>query len=427
METSQNAEQVCRLCLSVEWLADIFEQREVQQWIYNYLSITVSDTDTVSHLICASCRTRLEEFHVFRQRCLDAQKLLPGNLPTENQPIKLECDVCGKVFSVKRQLILHKRTHGLRKYKCSICSGSFLQPSRLARHMLIHDKTGNIKNDQPKAANDQPEDVPKQDPQNNSDVKANSENIDQQDDQSDLTIECAMCDKKFRVKKQLSDHRRQVHGPRDHKCTVCGKAFSSRSRLAEHATIHKSFVSNETGNVDISVESEGTATDVKYDPKKRQYIYEKEPCSLCKRMIKVIFMEGHLNRHKGIQPYKCEMGCTEEKFHCKFQRKTHYNDVHGWNAYECHICHQYFSSNRSCMIHKAKAHAHGHECQECFTVFATSSGLKKHIAKTRHTKTRKDTQPIVLVELPEVEQMEKEEDLFEAEDIKVEVQSDEEG
>nr|XP_029727626.1 zinc finger protein 28-like [Aedes albopictus] len=293
--------------------------------------------------------------------------------------------------------------------------------------MLIHDKTGNIKNDQPKAANDQPEDVPKQDPQNNSDVKANSENIDQQDDQSDLTIECAMCDKKFRVKKQLSDHRRQVHGPRDHKCTVCGKAFSSRSRLAEHATIHKSFVSNETGNVDISVESEGTATDVKYDPKKRQYIYEKEPCSLCKRMIKVIFMEGHLNRHKGIQPYKCEMGCTEEKFHCKFQRKTHYNDVHGWNAYECHICHQYFSSNRSCMIHKAKAHAHGHECQECFTVFATSSGLKKHIAKTRHTKTRKDTQPIVLVELPEVEQMEKEEDLFEAEDIKVEVQSDEEG
>ena len=94
--------------------------------------------------------------------------------------------------------------------------------------MLIHDKTGNIKNDQPKAANDQPEDVPKQDPQNNSDVKANSENIDQQDDQSDLKIECAMCDKKFRVKKQMYDHRRQVHAPRNHKCTVCGKAFSSR-------------------------------------------------------------------------------------------------------------------------------------------------------------------------------------------------------
>lgn len=104
--------------------------------------------------------------------------------------------------------------------------------SRVARHMTVHNKT--IKSTIPDKPNEpntvlvQSKPVVKNDPlQFSSDVKASS-TIDDQEDQTDGQLECDFCDKKFEVKKSLMDHRRNVHLPKRHKCSICSKSFITR-------------------------------------------------------------------------------------------------------------------------------------------------------------------------------------------------------
>lgn len=45
---------------------------------------------------------------------------------------------------------------------------------------------------------------------------------------------CSVCDKQFKNKRTLNDHKRNVHGKQRHLCDVCGKDYSSRRVLMTH-------------------------------------------------------------------------------------------------------------------------------------------------------------------------------------------------
>nr|XP_029724040.1 zinc finger protein 808-like isoform X1 [Aedes albopictus] len=236
----------------------------------------------------------------------------------------------------------------------------------------------------------------------------------------DPTNECEKCGKQFKWRRQLMDHRRLVHAARDHKCTLCEKLFLSKKKLDAHMYVHKLLPSTEA-DMDISEPEE---THEVHDSEKRGYVVTKKACLVCNRKIKLAFMEGHLYRHKGVKPFKCKMGCTE-KFYCKFKRKSHYHVAHGWKSYKCDICQQYFPSHRSCILHKAKAHSFGFKCLECLAVFASSSGLYRHMRNTKHSNGDSGIQLMQMEDLA-TEQAAEAESLFEAEDIKLEIETDEE-
>ncbi|XP_062548659.1 zinc finger protein Xfin-like [Armigeres subalbatus] len=210
--TVKDFNKVCRLCLSDKYLENIFEQDELPKWISEYLSIEVSTTDEVSKLICVMCSARLKEFSDFQRSCQEAQDILrkeasKNRIKTEDQSIL--CDVCLQTFQTRKKLNDHKRlVHGPKNYECSICDKSFFKPSRLEAHMTTHNEQ-NLYDLKPPV---------KVDPANR--------------------LQCEVCLKFFATKKQLWDHRRLVHGPKKHVCSLCPKSFVQRLGLEKHLASH---------------------------------------------------------------------------------------------------------------------------------------------------------------------------------------------
>ena len=97
----------------------------------------------------SSCTlSELEEFIVISKALVssseDESKNVPPPPPIEN----FCCDVCGKMFTRKDNLLIHLRQHiGVTKYSCNFesCQKRFIRLSDLKRHQKTHVKTNTEK------------------------------------------------------------------------------------------------------------------------------------------------------------------------------------------------------------------------------------------------------------------------------------------
>lgn len=123
-----------------------------------------------------------------------------GTMAHANQ-IPLICQVCGKGFGNKEQLLNHMMVHRNRKpHICEICEKSFSSPGNLKTHIMIH--TGQ---------------------------KPHS---------------CEKCGKRFTTLGNLKTHSVVHTAEKPHPCQVCGKGFTTLGNLKTHLLIH-------TGEVDM--------------------------------------------------------------------------------------------------------------------------------------------------------------------------------
>ncbi|XP_064090787.1 gastrula zinc finger protein XlCGF8.2DB-like [Macrobrachium nipponense] len=118
---------------------------------------------------------------------------------------KFICNDCGKVVSMKHNLIVHMRIHtGEKQFMCKKCGKAFSQKPHLTSHVKIH--TG------------------------------------------EKPFMCKECGKAFSQKPSLTHHMRLHTGEKPFICKECGKGFLREDRLTIHMRIHtgeKPFICNE--------------------------------------------------------------------------------------------------------------------------------------------------------------------------------------
>ena len=55
-------------------------------------------------------------------------------------------------------------------------------------------------------------------------------------------IQCNICEKKFKTKKVLHQHMKEVHEKKKYKCQYCGFEFAKSGHLSRHMKIHEDEV-----------------------------------------------------------------------------------------------------------------------------------------------------------------------------------------
>ncbi|XP_053146047.1 zinc finger protein ZFP2-like isoform X1 [Hemicordylus capensis] len=169
---------------------------------------------------------------------------------------------------------------------------------------------------------------------------------------------------------QSSDHT----GEKIHKCLVCGKSFSLRSRLIVHERTHtgeKPYTCSDCGR-SFSVSSSLIAH-------RRTHTGEKPyKCSHCAKSFSVKSgLIAHERTHTGEKPYKC-LYCSKS-FRRNSGLVSHQRIHTGDKPYQCSVCEKSFSDISNLITHhRIHTGEKPYKCLECGKSFSQSSYLNSH-------------------------------------------------
>lgn len=167
---------------------------------------------------------------------------------------------------------------------------------------------------------------------------------------------CDVCSKTFDTKEKIQFHVRR-HGDIKCLCNVCGKWLSCRDNLNKH---YRAVHLNE----------------------------KKHVCPICSHRFTSSFrLKDHVNSHKGIRAYSCEL-CATRFFNCSAV-KRHMDTVHcNEKKHVCTVCSKAFKLPTNLKTHMF-AHTGIYEftCDQCGIGFRRKNKMLQHIQETHVTST----------------------------------------
>lgn len=138
---------------------------------------------------------RLFTCHMCGKRFRVNQGLARHLKETHDGVKNIPCDLCGRMFSTRRNAEDHRRIHtGERPYVCNVCGKTFKQKASL----FVHNRT-------------------------HTDV---------------FPFKCSYCEQTFRTRPPLMVHITKHTGEKPYACDVCGRCFRIKYELKRHRLIH---------------------------------------------------------------------------------------------------------------------------------------------------------------------------------------------
>lgn len=127
-----------------------------------------------------------------------------SNVAVDNNPTPMVvgthgCDICGKLFQFRYQLIVHRRYHAERKpFTCQVCGKAFTNAQELTRHGKCH-LGGSM-------------------------------------------FTCAVCFHVFANDASLERHMKRHSADKPYGCNTCGKTFARKEHLDNHNRYDTNFI-----------------------------------------------------------------------------------------------------------------------------------------------------------------------------------------
>ncbi|XP_003406284.1 myeloid zinc finger 1 [Loxodonta africana] len=294
---------------------------------------------------------------------------------TEERPFV--CSDCGRGFVRSARLEEHRRVHtGEQPFCCTECGQSFRQRSNLLQHQRIHgDPPG------PGAAPPAPPSAPE--PPGPFPCSECRESFTrravllehQAVHTGDKSFGCVECGERFGRRSVLLQHRRVHSSDRPFACAECGQSFRQRSNLTQHRRIH-------TGERPFTCAECGKAFRQRPTLTQHLRVHTGEKpfaCPECgQRFSQRLKLTRHQRTHTGEKPYHCSecgMGFTQ------VSRLTEHQRIHtGERPFACPECGQSFRQHANLTQHR-RIHTgeRPYACPECGKAFRQRPTLTQHL------------------------------------------------
>ncbi|XP_060571049.1 zinc finger protein OZF-like [Ruditapes philippinarum] len=305
----------------------------------------------------------------------------------KQKSVENKCGICHKSFKRRYLLVQHMSLHtGECNYECVICKERFRLKKYLYKHMSRH----------------------KDDKQYKCQVCQKSYDSlklfnDHTNIHRGIRYQCKYCEKSFSASSSLKVHLKLHAEPGSSKlnyyvCNICKKSFASESSLRMHMEIHNG-TQNQICNICDARFSR------KHDLQRHMFIHTGEKpykCSLCLRAFRQPGELGrHMAWHRGDHKQSCKQCGRKYARKDEFLRhiSTHEKELNSadatTNKLQCNVCKKFLTSEIKLQQHLEK---HTREvvtrkCEECGTIFSTSSNYKRHVRDKHNQKQDGVTSP----------------------------------
>ncbi|RVE52640.1 hypothetical protein evm_002759 [Chilo suppressalis] len=229
--------------------------------------------------------------------------------------VQFRCHLCDKRFAVQKRLQFHYRSLHLNKKggKCTLCSKQFINYKKWANHERLHVTEGFICDicgkrflfrhqiiDHLKYHNEENSficDVCGRGFKRNNNLK---QHIQTRHDSSN--VKCTHCNKMFKNTMSLKVHLRELTCEKPYKCDVCLKCFRAPSLLKSHMVWHQDIRSFACGECGLTYKSkQGLKTHML---KHTGHLPHK--CVQCTRCFATSSqLKTHTSLHTGVRRHKC--------------------------------------------------------------------------------------------------------------------------
>ncbi|VDP89246.1 unnamed protein product [Echinostoma caproni] len=242
---------------------------------------------------CVHCYERFSDRRLWRT-----------HMDKHNEGYAHRCTECGRAFRLRPSLLHHIRTHHADDQgpaTCEYCGLSYPKRVSLRYHMYrMHNQ--------------------------------------------ELTHECAICQRRFRLETELRRHAKEIHGGAV-RCEICHKVCNNLRCYAQHRQKHFRTRLYQCTDCQTTFKSK-LAMKRHIRVEHLQLGPEKFECQICGKIVTQIGM--HMLIHKEAR-FECEY-CGK-----RFTKAAYYNEhlrIHlGEQPFECHICLKRFNKKSNLNVH----------------------------------------------------------------------------